>query len=102
MRALTTLLFVTGFACSTNAFASESVTIEGKILDSKHCAPLKMVKGMVSGTNRRIVVCAGDVNTASFTNGANKSALTDGKTYFIVGKLFERTLSVSEIAAMNE
>lgn len=87
---------------SVSAFAAESIGIEGVILNSKKCAPLKIVKGVLLSSSKKIVVCAGDFRTADFTNGATKSALTDGKTYYIMGELHEGALSVNEVAARSE
>jgi hypothetical protein len=98
---IATFVVVAGFA--SLSFGDENVVIEGAIKDSDYCAPLKSVEGTISGTNDKITVCAGDLNTADYTNGASRSeALTDGKLYYIVGTLHEGTLSVSEVAKLSE
>ena len=76
--------------------------IEGKFQDSAQCAPLKQIVGTFYGTNDAITVCAGDLATADFTNGATSSALSDGKLYDIMGSYHEGTLSVNEVAKLSE
>jgi hypothetical protein len=94
------------YECSYWAAAAanpENVVIQGKIVEDASCAPLtNAVDGVDSATGKAIHACAADLQTASFTNGATPDALTDHKTYYIVGTLHEGILSVSEIARIGE